>query len=70
MPDGAEGASQLAAVAHHASAAHEPVGALRAWILAARAASAAVAYAEALRAYERAIDLRDAARGATTGQAG
>jgi DNA-binding NarL/FixJ family response regulator/tetratricopeptide (TPR) repeat protein len=60
VPDGAEGASQLAAVAHHASAAHEPVRALRAWILAARAASGAVAYAEALRAFERAIDLWDA----------
>ena len=60
VPDGAEGASQLAAVAHHASAAHEPVRALRAWILAARAASAAVAFAESLRAFERAIDLWDA----------
>ena len=60
VPDGAEGASQLAAVAHHASAAHEPVRALRAWILAARAASEAVAFAESLRAFERAIDLWDA----------
>ena len=60
VPDGAEGASQLAAVAHHASAAHEPVRALRAWILAARAASGAVAFAESLRAFERAIDLWDA----------
>ncbi len=59
IPEGAEGASQLAAVAHHASAAHEPVRALRAWILAARAASSAVAFAEALRAFERAIDLWD-----------
>jgi predicted ATPase len=33
VPDGAQGASQLAAVAHHASAAHEPVRALRAWVL-------------------------------------
>ena len=37
-PDGAEGANHLAALAHHASAAHEPVRALRAWVAAARAA--------------------------------
>ncbi len=60
VPDGAEGASQLAAIAHHATAAHEPVRALRAWILAARAASSAHAFAESLRAFERAIDLWDA----------
>jgi DNA-binding CsgD family transcriptional regulator/tetratricopeptide (TPR) repeat protein len=60
VPDGAEGASQLAALAHHATAAHEPVRALRAWIAAARAASESYAFAESVRAFERAIDLWDA----------
>ena len=32
VPEGAEGASHLAALAHHATAAHEPVRALRAWV--------------------------------------
>ena len=57
---GAEGASHLAALAHHATAAHEPVRALRAWVGAARAASASHAFAEAETAYERAIELWDA----------
>ena len=57
---GAQGASQLAALAHHATAAHEPVRALRAWVGAARAASASHAFAEAQTAYERAIELWDA----------
>ena len=57
---GAQGASQLAALAHHATAAHEPVPALRAWVGAARAASASHAFAEAETAYERAIELWDA----------
>jgi DNA-binding CsgD family transcriptional regulator/tetratricopeptide (TPR) repeat protein len=57
---GAVGASQLAAVAHHAAAAHEPVRALRAWVKAAQAAAAASAFAEALSAYEHAIELWDA----------
>ncbi len=57
---GAEAASDLAALAHHATAAHEPVRALRAWVGAARAAAGAYAFAEALGAYERAIDLWDA----------
>ena len=57
---GAQGASQLAALAHHATAAHEPVRALRAWVGAARAAAAAHAFAEASEAYERAIGLWDA----------
>ncbi len=60
VPDGAEGASLLAALAHHATSAHEPVRALRAWIAAARAASQAYAFAESVRAFERAIDLWDA----------
>jgi DNA-binding CsgD family transcriptional regulator/tetratricopeptide (TPR) repeat protein len=59
-PPGAEGASHLAALAHHASSAHEPVRALRAWVAAARAASGAFGFAESTRAYERAIDLWDA----------
>jgi DNA-binding CsgD family transcriptional regulator/tetratricopeptide (TPR) repeat protein len=57
---GAEGASHLATLAHHATAAHEPVRALRAWVRAARAAGATHAFGEASRAYERAIDLWDA----------
>jgi DNA-binding CsgD family transcriptional regulator/tetratricopeptide (TPR) repeat protein len=60
VPDGAEGASQLAALAHHATAAHEPVRALRAWIAAARAASDTYAFAESVRAFEHAIELWDA----------
>ena len=60
VPDGAEAASHLAALAHHATAAHEPARALRAWVGAARAATAAYAFAESMRAYERAIDLWDA----------
>ena len=59
-PPGAEGASHLSALAHHASLAHEPVRALRAWVAAARAASGAFGFAESTRAYERAIDLWDA----------
>ncbi|HEY7702945.1 MAG TPA: AAA family ATPase [Candidatus Limnocylindrales bacterium] len=57
---GAQGASQLAALAHHATAAHESVRALRAWVGAARAAAASHAFAEARTAYERAIELWDA----------
>ena len=57
---GAEGASQLATLAHHATAAHENVRALRAWVAAARAAVRAHAFAEARQAYERAIELWDA----------
>jgi DNA-binding CsgD family transcriptional regulator/tetratricopeptide (TPR) repeat protein len=59
VPPGAEGASQLVALAHHSTAAHEPVRALDAWVRAARAAAAAHAFGEAGRAYERAIDLWD-----------
>ena len=57
---GAMGASQLATLAHHATAAHENVRALRAWVAAARAAVRAHAFAEARQAYERAIELWDA----------
>ncbi len=59
VPDGAEGASQLAALAHHSTAAHEPVRALRAWVAAARAAADSYAFAESVRAYEHAIGLWD-----------
>jgi DNA-binding CsgD family transcriptional regulator/tetratricopeptide (TPR) repeat protein len=59
-PEGAEGASHLSALAHHASAAHEPARALRAWVSAARSASGAFGFSESARAYERAIDLWDA----------
>jgi DNA-binding CsgD family transcriptional regulator/tetratricopeptide (TPR) repeat protein len=60
VPPGAEGASHLATLAHHATAAHESQRALRAWVRAARAAGATHAFGEASRAYERAIDLWDA----------
>lgn len=59
-PGGAEGASHLAALAHHASEAHEPARALRGWVAAARASSAAYGFTEALAAFERAIELWDA----------
>jgi DNA-binding CsgD family transcriptional regulator/tetratricopeptide (TPR) repeat protein len=61
VPGGAAGVSHLAALAHHATAAHEPVLALRAWVRAARAASDTHAYGEAARAYMHAIELWDAA---------
>ena len=60
VPVGGMAASHLAALAHHATAAHEPMRALRAWVGAARAAAAAYAFTESLRAYERAIELWDA----------
>ena len=60
VPPGAEGASQLAALAHHATAAHDQVRALQAWVRAGRAAAAFHAYGEAGRAFERAIELWDA----------
>jgi DNA-binding CsgD family transcriptional regulator/tetratricopeptide (TPR) repeat protein len=60
VPVGAMAASHLAALAHHATAAHESTRALRAWVGAARAAAAAYAFTESLRAYERAIELWDA----------
>lgn len=60
VPDGAAGASHLAALAHHATAAHDLPLALRASIAAAGASSRASAYHEAAKAYERAIELWDA----------
>jgi DNA-binding CsgD family transcriptional regulator/tetratricopeptide (TPR) repeat protein len=60
IPEGAQGASHLSALAHHASAAHEPARALRAWVGAARAATSAYAFSVSMTAYERAIDLWDA----------
>jgi DNA-binding CsgD family transcriptional regulator len=59
-PDGAEGASLLSALAHHATAAHEPTRALRAWVASARAAASAYAFSASMTAYEKAIDLWDA----------
>lgn len=56
---GAAGASQLAAIAHHAEAAHDLPLALGAWIDAARAAFAAHAAAESSHAYARSLELWD-----------
>lgn len=58
-PDGAAGASHLAALAHHASAANDLPLALQASIAAARASAATSGFFEAARAYERAIALWD-----------
>jgi DNA-binding CsgD family transcriptional regulator/tetratricopeptide (TPR) repeat protein len=58
-PDGAAGASHLAALAHHASAANDLPLALRAYIAAARASAATSGFFEAARAYEHAIALWD-----------
>jgi DNA-binding CsgD family transcriptional regulator/tetratricopeptide (TPR) repeat protein len=60
VPTGAEGASHLAALAHHATAAQDQRLALRSWVLAARAAAETHAFGEAVRALERAIELWDA----------
>ena len=60
VPDGAAGASHLAALAHHAGAAHDVRRALSAWTDAARASARAYAMAESAQAYERALDLWDA----------
>jgi DNA-binding CsgD family transcriptional regulator len=60
IAEGAEGASLLAALAHHATAAHDQVRALHAWVRAARAAADSHAFGEAGRCYERAIELWDA----------
>ena len=59
IPPGAEGASQLALLAHHATGAHQPVLALRAWVGAARAARSAYAAAEALASYDQALAIWD-----------
>jgi DNA-binding NarL/FixJ family response regulator len=60
VPPGAEGASQLAALAHHSMAAHDQVRALQAWVRSGRAAAAAHLFGEAGRSLERAIELWDA----------
>jgi DNA-binding NarL/FixJ family response regulator len=60
VPSGAEGASQLAALAHHSTAAHDQVRALQAWVRSGRAAAAAHLFGEAGPAFERAIELWDA----------
>jgi predicted ATPase len=60
IPEGAAGASHLAALAHHAAAAHDVPRALDAWIRAARASARAYAMAESARACERALELWDA----------
>ncbi|MFL5684770.1 MAG: AAA family ATPase [Chloroflexota bacterium] len=58
-PEGAAGASHLAALAIHANAAGDTALALRASIAAARASAATSGYFEAARAYERALTLWD-----------
>jgi DNA-binding CsgD family transcriptional regulator/tetratricopeptide (TPR) repeat protein len=58
-PEGAAGASHLAALAHHASAANDVPLALRASIAAARASTGTSGFFEAARAYERAVALWD-----------
>ena len=60
VPEGVAGASQLAALAHHASAAHDLVAALGASVRAGRASTEAFAFAAAARSLERALDLWDA----------
>jgi DNA-binding CsgD family transcriptional regulator/tetratricopeptide (TPR) repeat protein len=60
VPDGALGASQLAALAHHATQAHDLPLALRGWVDAARASARVYGLAEAAHAYDRAIELWDA----------
>jgi DNA-binding CsgD family transcriptional regulator/tetratricopeptide (TPR) repeat protein len=58
-PEGAAGASHLAALAYHATAANDLPLALRASIESARASTSTFAYHEAARAYERAVALWD-----------
>jgi DNA-binding CsgD family transcriptional regulator/tetratricopeptide (TPR) repeat protein len=60
VESGAAGASQLAAMAVHATAAHDLSLALRAWIQAADASLDVYAVAEAAHAFERAMELWDA----------
>jgi DNA-binding CsgD family transcriptional regulator len=62
VSEGAAGAGHLAAIAHHASASHDLIGALAAWIAAGRASAGAYAFATAARDLERALDLWDAVR--------
>jgi DNA-binding CsgD family transcriptional regulator/tetratricopeptide (TPR) repeat protein len=59
LAGGAAGASQLAAIAHHAEAAHELAMALDAWLRAARAAMPSHAVGEAAHAYSRCLELWD-----------
>lgn len=58
-PDGAAGASHLAALAHHAIVANDLALALRASIESARASAATSGFHEAARAFERAVALWD-----------
>lgn len=58
-PDGAAGASHLAALAHHAASANDLPLALSASLSAARASTATSAFHEAAQAYERAVALWD-----------
>jgi DNA-binding CsgD family transcriptional regulator/tetratricopeptide (TPR) repeat protein len=60
VPPGAEGASQLALLAYHATGARQSAMALGAWVRAARAARAAYGSPEALEAYDNALALWDA----------
>ena len=60
VPAGADGASHLATLAHHATAAQDQRLALRSWVRAARAAAETHAFGEAARALEHAIELWDA----------
>jgi DNA-binding CsgD family transcriptional regulator/tetratricopeptide (TPR) repeat protein len=60
VPDGVAGASQLAALAHHASAAHDLSAALDASVRAGRASTDAFAFPSAARSLERALDIWDA----------
>jgi predicted ATPase len=62
VPSGAEGASHLAALAYHSTAAQDQRLALRSWVRAARAAADTHAFGEAGRALEHAIELWDAVR--------
>jgi DNA-binding CsgD family transcriptional regulator/tetratricopeptide (TPR) repeat protein len=60
VPGGGAGATHLAAVAHHAEAAHDLPRAVAAWLRAARAAFNVHASAESSHAYSRCLDLWDA----------
>jgi DNA-binding NarL/FixJ family response regulator len=60
VPEGAAGASHLAALAHHASACHDLPVALAAWVAAGRASVETYAFPAAARSLERALDLWEA----------
>ena len=71
VPDGAEGASQLAALAHHATAAHDLPLALRGWVEAARASArvnALVGGGRGLRSGARHVGCRPRGRPAGRGR--